>query len=124
MNTTSEVQDRPVQREGSECDSAAGASVCWESMGQTTVGRHCGATDVGGIEKWVFVAGQFTAAVTGHVTCRCGRLVHLRRAYRCLYCQEYYCAPCAEAHFGMTRSAYSTEHAHFAGYTARAQRAG
>ena len=34
------------------------------------------------------------------VHCGCGRLRALTMAFRCIYCGEWYCLPCAEAHFG------------------------
>jgi hypothetical protein len=36
------------------------------------------------------------------VTCGCGRVMHLRHLYRCLYCKQWLCQPCAERHFGKT----------------------
>jgi hypothetical protein len=39
---------------------------------------------------------------TGCITCGCGHNVPLRFMYKCLYCGEYHCKPCAEVHFGQT----------------------
>ena len=39
----------------------------------------------------------------GSIYCAgCGLRRHLTLAYRCLYCGIWYCAGCAEAHFGQT----------------------
>ena len=38
------------------------------------------------------------------VRCGCNRLIALKRAYRCLYCDIYFCMECAEQHFGKRRS--------------------
>lgn len=35
----------------------------------------------------------------GTVTCGCGQLRALTHAFRCLYCGEWFCVPCAEKHF-------------------------
>lgn len=44
------------------------------------------------------------------VTCGCGLTISVMYAFRCLYCGEYYCQRCAEAHFGMTRAEYERRH--------------
>lgn len=36
------------------------------------------------------------------IACSCGQLRALEMAYRCLYCGEWFCFPCAEIHFGET----------------------
>lgn len=36
------------------------------------------------------------------IVCNCGLRRHFSTAYRCLYCGEYFCFTCAEAHFGKT----------------------
>jgi hypothetical protein len=36
----------------------------------------------------------------GTITCGCGQLRALTHAFRCLYCGEWFCVPCAEKHFG------------------------
>ncbi len=42
---------------------------------------------------------------------RCGCMLKLwpQYAYKCLYCGEWYCAKCAEVHFGKTRKEYRLE---------------
>jgi hypothetical protein len=42
------------------------------------------------------------AISSGEITCLCGWKRSLVMAYRCLYCGEWFCAPCAEKHFGQT----------------------
>lgn len=34
------------------------------------------------------------------VTCPCGTTLPLKEAFRCLYCEIFFCPPCAETHFG------------------------
>jgi len=46
------------------------------------------------------------ARCLGCITCRCGDEVGLVVAYRCLYCDAWFCEPCAEDHFGMTVDEY------------------
>lgn len=45
------------------------------------------------------------------ITCRCGRKRSVMLAVQCLYCREWMCEPCAEAHFGKTREQHRTERA-------------
>lgn len=40
------------------------------------------------------------------IECGCGRAMPLRFFFRCLYCGCWFCEPCAEVHFGMTRAQY------------------
>ena len=40
------------------------------------------------------------------VRCSCGKLIHVKDAYRCYYCDKYFCEVCAPEHFGMTREQY------------------
>jgi hypothetical protein len=42
------------------------------------------------------------ACETNCITCCCGQLRHITKAFRCLYCGEWYCQNCAEDHFGQT----------------------
>lgn len=41
--------------------------------------------------------------------CMCGGSFHAHQLFRCLYCGEWYCLPCAEKHFGLTRKQYEEE---------------
>ena len=64
-------------------------------------------------EKLAFVASQLReltaqGALPG-VTCYCGRHWSIRYMCRCLYCGEWYCIPCAETHFGLTRAEYRAQ---------------
>jgi hypothetical protein len=43
------------------------------------------------------------------VRCPCLKLVRLRHAYRCLYCDIFFCKECAEQHFGKTVEEYKQE---------------
>ena len=35
------------------------------------------------------------------VTCACGRTVGILMAFRCFYCGEWFCIPCAREHFSV-----------------------
>ncbi|WP_043586708.1 hypothetical protein [Geminisphaera colitermitum] len=53
---------------------------------------------------------QWAEAVSAHtVHCPCGRPRALELAYRCLYCGVWFCASCAEAHFGKTMLEWKNE---------------
>jgi len=57
--------------------------------------------------KRIFVRQQIKEAKeTGFVTIRGRGKIPLWRAFRCLYCCEYYDKLHAEIHFGMTRKKY------------------
>lgn len=43
------------------------------------------------------------------VRCPCLKNVLLKYAYRCLYCEIFYCKECAEQHFGKTVAEYRAE---------------
>jgi len=36
------------------------------------------------------------------IRCVCMKLINMKYAYRCLYCEIFYCRECAEQHFGKT----------------------
>ena len=56
-------------------------------------------------EEAAFNRQQFQDAKNlGQITCDCGTTVPLRFAYRCYYCDGYFCIDCAAEHFGMTRA--------------------
>jgi hypothetical protein len=40
------------------------------------------------------------------MTCSCGAQMPLRFAYKCLYCDEYFCKDCMEQHLGQTVKKY------------------
>lgn len=64
------------------------------------------------LDKRAFVRKQTEQAMNkGRPFVRCGCLKKLQmpEAYKCLYCGEWYCAPCAEEHFGKTREEYQEE---------------
>ena len=74
---------------------------------------ECPVTDEERVEKRIRVRKQFEQAKgPTQVTCGCGRTNPIRFMYRCLYCGEFYCQPCAEEHFGKTREQYNAEHPH------------
>jgi hypothetical protein len=45
------------------------------------------------------------------VRCFCGKNVLLKEAYKCYYCEEYFCEDCAAIHFGKTREQYEADKA-------------
>lgn len=47
-----------------------------------------------------------------HLRCFCGLKMYLLSAFKCLYCGEYYCQPCAEKHFGQTRKEWMKSSPH------------
>lgn len=58
-------------------------------------------------DKKVILKKQWTDAVELRaILCGCGQSRALEVAYRCLYCGQWFCVPCAEAHFGMTVRAW------------------
>lgn len=53
--------------------------------------------------KSAFVAQQFKEAMGPQMlSCGCGRKIPIRFMFRCFYCGEWYCRPCAAKHFGPT----------------------
>lgn len=60
--------------------------------------------------KRAFVRRQTQEAMdTAHVHCGCGKLRPTWLMYRCYYCGEFYCEPCAPEHFGKSREEYYKE---------------
>ena len=69
------------------------------------------------------VGGGMNAVYTDYVTCqgtqpsrlsgeghkKCGKKVRIQAAYKCLYCGFWFCATCAEVHFGKTREQHNKE---------------
>lgn len=56
------------------------------------------------LEKRERVRIQVQEAMTsGVVFCACSQRLPVYRAFRCLYCGEFYCTTCGERHFGMTK---------------------
>ena len=45
------------------------------------------------------------------VRCSCNKLVSVKDAYRCYYCNKYFCSDCAPNHFGMTREQFRSKEA-------------
>lgn len=64
-------------------------------------------------EKAEFVMGQIRtiSETPPYCRCHCGLKIYLPLAFKCLYCGEYYCQPCAEEHFGETREEWATKNA-------------
>jgi len=61
-------------------------------------------------KKKIWLIAQDKRAREGNwVTCGCGWNLYLHDAYRCLYCGEWYCGPCAENHFGKSRQTWTAE---------------
>jgi hypothetical protein len=49
------------------------------------------------------------ATTTNAVTCPCGQARALCKAFKCLYCGIWFCAVCAEVHFGKTVQQWVTD---------------
>ena len=60
-------------------------------------------------KKVVLIAQDKQAREDQSITCGCGWKRWIAYAYRCLYCGEWYCAPCAETHFGQSIDAWTIE---------------
>ena len=62
-------------------------------------------------EKAAFVMGQIRTMREDppHCRCYCGMEIYIPLVFKCLYCGEYYCQPCAEEHFGKTRAEWAKE---------------
>lgn len=43
------------------------------------------------------------------ITCGCGWERAAVKMYKCLYCNEWFCTPCAEKHFNKTVAEYRAE---------------
>lgn len=55
------------------------------------------------IELQLILAGQHQQVLKDQtIKCPCGLLRHVTKAFRCLYCGVWFCAGCAERHFGQT----------------------
>jgi hypothetical protein len=39
----------------------------------------------------------------------CGKWVRIDKAYKCLYCEFWFCLTCAEIHFGKTKEQHKAE---------------
>lgn len=63
--------------------------------------------------KLVHVKNQISVAEDAagliRLKCVCGKRVYIEDMYRCLYCGEWYCRKCAEAHFDKTIEEYENE---------------
>lgn len=40
------------------------------------------------------------------ITCFCKNRKPMREMHKCLYCESYFCTPCAERHFGQSKAEY------------------
>lgn len=58
---------------------------------------------------YVTCQGTQPGRLSGEGHKRCGKKVSIDRAYKCLYCGYWFCADCAEKHFGKTRDEYREE---------------
>lgn len=81
------------------------------------------AVELESIRKRCIEGGGMNAVYTDYVTCqgtqpgrlsgdghkKCGKRVSLSYAYKCLYCGYWFCATCAEVHFGKTREQFKAE---------------
>ena len=64
------------------------------------------------LERRALLNRQIKSAMAGEkVKCgKCHRALRIVSVYKCLYCGVWFCARCAEQHFGMTRTAYHNLH--------------
>jgi hypothetical protein len=63
------------------------------------------------LDKRMLIRRQLDAVTGGYaIECICGRHFAMTRMYRCLYCGVWFCATCAEVHFGQTRAEYREKH--------------
>jgi hypothetical protein len=60
-------------------------------------------------KKAMLIAQDKQAREDQSITCGCGWHRWIGYAYRCLYCGEWYCAPCAETHFGQSIEEWTIE---------------
>lgn len=79
--------------------------------------------EIEALRKNSVVGGYPDAVYTDYVTCqgtqpsrlsgeghkKCGKRVSMMFAYKCLYCNFWFCATCAEIHFGKTREQHNKE---------------
>ena len=52
---------------------------------------------------------EFMDKIRPFVRCGCLKMLKPHQAYKCLYCEEAFCKPCAEIHFGKTVAEYREE---------------
>lgn len=81
------------------------------------------AVELDSIRKKSLEGEGMNAVYTDYVTCqgvhpgrlsgeghkKCNNRISIAFAYKCLYCNYWFCATCAELHFGKTRKEYKEE---------------
>ena len=81
------------------------------------------AKEVSALRENSVVGGYPDAVYTDYVTCqgthparlsgkgnkKCDKRISMMYAYKCLYCGFWFCAKCAEIHFGKTREQHKAE---------------
>lgn len=58
---------------------------------------------------YVTCQGTQPSRLSGDWHKKCGKQVSIMYAYKCLYCNFWFCGSCAEIHFGKTREQYYNE---------------
>lgn len=61
-------------------------------------------------QQWISKQNDFANdPIRPFMRCACRKKLLLVDAYKCLYCKEWFCEKCAEAHFGKTVEQYFNE---------------
>ena len=58
---------------------------------------------------YVTCQGTHPSRLSGKKHKKCGKRIRMMYAYKCLYCSFWFCAACAEIHFGKTRKQHNAE---------------
>jgi beta-xylosidase len=58
---------------------------------------------------YVTCQGTHPGRLSGAGHKKCGKRVSMQFAFKCLYCSYWFCATCAEIHFGKTRKQHNEE---------------
>ena len=58
---------------------------------------------------YVTCQGTQPARLSGKGHRKCGKRIRMMYAHKCLYCSFWFCAECAEIHFGKTRKQHNDE---------------
>lgn len=70
--------------------------------------RHNSVKD-GLYTDYVTCQGTQPGRLSGEGHKKCGYRVPMSKAFKCLYCGFWFCADCAEVHFGKTRAEHAEE---------------
>lgn len=58
---------------------------------------------------YVTCQGTQPSRLSGKGHKKCGKRISMMNAFKCLYCSFWFCAKCAEIHFGKTRDQHRDE---------------